>query len=46
MNSSPVLGLYMTRIHTPKDTVCDESNFFFLVEGTRRFLRLYRADSN
>ena len=39
LNRSPVLGLYMTRIHTAKDTVCDERNFAFLVEGARRFLR-------
>ena len=32
----------MSRIHTPRDTVCDERNFSFLVEGARRFLRLYR----
>ena len=41
MNKSPILGLYMSRIHTPRDTICDERNFSFLVEGMRRFLRLY-----
>ena len=41
MNKAPLLGLYMTRIHTPRDTVCDEGNFSFLVEGVRRFLHLY-----
>ena len=45
MNKAPVLGLYMTRIHTAKDTVCDERNFAFLVEGARRFLRLYRPEN-
>ena len=45
MNKAPVLGLYMARIHTAKDTVCDERNFAFLVEGARRFLRLYRPES-
>ena len=46
LNRSPVLGLYMTRIHTAKDTVCDERNFAFLVEGTRRFLRAYHINSD
>ena len=41
MNRSPLLGLYLSRIHTARDTVCDERNFSFLVEGARRFLRLY-----
>ena len=45
MNKAPVLGLYMARIHTAKDTVCDERNFAFLVEGARRFLRLYRPEN-
>lgn len=44
MNKAPVLGLYMSRIHTAKDTVCDERNFAFLVQGTRRFLRLYKSN--
>ena len=44
LNRHPVLGLYLTRIHTAKDTVCDERNFAFLVEGARRFLRLYESD--
>ena len=44
MNRSPLLGLYMARIHTAKDTVCDERNFSFLVECAQRFLRLYRAE--
>ena len=43
MNRSALLGLYMTRIHTARDTVCDERNFSFLVEGARRFLRLYKG---
>ena len=42
MRRSPLLGLYMARIHTAKDTVCDERNFSFLVECARRFLRLYK----
>ncbi len=46
MNKSPILGLYMSRIHTPRDTVCDERNFSFLVEGMRRFLRLYTVKND
>ena len=45
MNRAPVIGLYMARIHTARDTVCDERNFAFLVEGVRRFLRLYGHES-
>ena len=41
MNRSPILGLYVSRIHTPRDTICDERNFSFLVEGMLRFLRSY-----
>ncbi len=46
MNKAPVLGLYISRIHTLRDTVCDERNFSFLVEGARRFLRLYKANND
>lgn len=46
MNKAPLLGLYMSRIHTARDTVCDERNFSFLVEGARRFLRLYKANND
>ena len=46
MNKAPVLGLYMARIHTPQDNVCDERNFSFLVDGARRFLRLYKANND
>ena len=46
LNKAPVLGLYMTRIHTPRDTVCDERNFSFLVEGVQCFLRLYEANND
>lgn len=46
MNRSPLLGLYMSRIHTARDTVCDERNFAFLVEGVRRFLRLYTVKND
>ena len=46
LNRSPVLGLYMGRIHTARDTVCDERNFAFLVEGARRFLSRYRRENS
>ena len=44
LNRSPVLGLYMTRIHTAKDTVCREENFRFLLDGARRFLAAYKSN--
>ena len=44
LNKSPLFGLYLSRIHTARDTVCDEGNFAYLVEGTRHFLRLYRPE--
>ena len=34
------LGLYMDRIHTPKDTVFDERNISVLVSGFIKFLNL------
>ena len=46
MQRSRLLGLYMSRIHTARDTVCDERNFSFLLEGVRRFLRLYRPQND
>ena len=44
LNRSPVLGLYMSRIHTAKDTVCREENFRFLLDGARRFLAAYKSN--
>lgn len=41
LNKATLIGLYLSRIHTARDTVCDERNFAFLVEGARRLLRLY-----
>ena len=38
LNRSPLLGLYLARIHPARDPVCDERNFAFLVEGARRLL--------
>ena len=43
LRKAPLAGLYLSRIHTARDTVCDEENFSFLVEGVRRFLRLYKG---
>ncbi|MBR3953772.1 MAG: M28 family peptidase [Oscillospiraceae bacterium] len=34
------LGLYMDRIHTPRDTVMDERNIEILTEGFRKFFAL------
>ncbi len=31
------IGYYIDRIHTNKDTVCDEQNLILLVEGLKRF---------
>lgn len=45
LKKAPLVGLYLSRIHTAKDTVCDERNFSYLVEGTRRFLQLYKPSS-
>ena len=45
LNKAPLIGLYMTRIHTARDTVCDERNFSFLVDGARRLLRLYGPET-
>ena len=33
LNRSPVVGLYMNRIHTPKDTVFDERNVSVLLDA-------------
>ncbi len=33
-------GLYLSRIHTPKDTVLQEENIAFFAEGARRLIRL------
>ena len=36
MRKKPVLGLYMSRIHTEKDTVLQEENIAYFAEGARR----------
>ena len=38
LNRHRILGLYMNRIHTGRDTVFDESNIEYLCSGTQRFL--------
>ena len=40
MRKNRFAGLYMNRIHTPKDTVFEEENIRFLRDGARRFLQL------
>ena len=40
LNRHRILGLYMNRIHTSRDTVFDESNIEYLCAGTQRFLSL------
>lgn len=44
LKKKPLLGLYLDRIHTERDTVLDETNLAFLCRGARRFLALYRPD--
>ena len=39
LKGGPVLGWYMDRIHTPKDTVCDERNIALLRDGAVRLAR-------
>ena len=34
---APVIGYYISRIHTPKDTVLEEENVHFILDGIRRF---------
>ncbi len=36
---SKFIGYYMNRIHTPKDTVFDERNIYFLVDGLKKLAR-------
>lgn len=37
LKKSPLFGLYLDRIHTPRDTVFDESNIAFIRDGIKRF---------
>lgn len=41
LKRSPLFGLYLDRIHTPRDTVFDESNIAFVRDGIKR---LYHFD--
>ena len=36
----PFLGYYMNKIHTPKDTVCEEENLRFLCNGFVKFVEM------
>lgn len=38
MRKKKLLGLYMGRIHTPRDTVLQEENISFLAEGAQKLL--------
>ncbi len=38
LKRKPLVGLYLDRIHTPKDTVMQEENLHILAEGSRRLL--------
>lgn len=41
MNRNKFLGLYMNRIHTNRDTICDESNINFVCESLITFVRSF-----
>ena len=36
----PIVGYYMNKIHTPKDTVCEEENLRFICEGFAEFVKI------
>ena len=38
LKKSKVVGLYMDRIHTPKDTILDEKNVEILVMGMMNYI--------
>lgn len=40
LRKKPVLGLYVSRIHTPKDTVLQEENLACLAEGAKKLVSL------
>jgi len=40
LKKKPVIGLYMDRIHTPRDTVFDESNLYCLIEILAHFAQI------
>ena len=39
LKKKPVFGYYMDKIHTPKDTVCEEENLRYLCEGFVKFTK-------
>ena len=39
LKKKPVIGYYMDKIHTSKDTTCEEENLRFLCEGFARFTK-------
>ena len=39
LKKKPVIGYYMDKIHTKKDTVCEEENLSFLCEGFSEFTK-------
>lgn len=40
LRKKPLLGLYMSRIHTTKDTVLQEENLVYLAEGAKQLVSL------
>lgn len=38
LKRKPLIGYYMDRIHTSKDTFCDEQNISLIVEGLKSFV--------
>ena len=40
LKKKPMIGLYMDRIHTPRDTVFDESNLSCLIETLAQFAQI------
>ena len=40
LKKKPVIGYYMNKIHTVKDTVCEEENLAFLCEGFTQFIKM------
>jgi tRNA-binding EMAP/Myf-like protein len=40
LKKKPVIGYYMDKIHTVKDTVCEEENLTFLCNGFVKFIKM------
>ena len=40
LKKKPVIGYYMDKIHTVKDTVCEEENLAFLCDGFVKFIKM------